>query len=144
MFMPSSYYDPTGYKFSVDPTVDPAILDINGYKIRKPAYFKNKAQARGFQIALVLASKKPPYVHRQRMGDMVLCTSAPVTMTTSECIDIIMFEVPKEIELAIDVKEPEKSARDAMGHVPKFFEEGTVIFDKFKDRKKMWYLEIRH
>lgn len=139
--MPSSYYDPTEYKFSVAPGIEPALI-VNGYRLKRPAYFKNKAHARGFEIALVLASKKPAYTYRQRMGDITICKESPVIMVTSECIDVIMFDVPKEIQLDIEVKEPEKSARDAMRFVPDFFEEGIIKFDKYKDRKRTWYLEI--
>jgi len=129
--MPSSYYDSTEYKSSVNPTIDPAApITINGYLVKRPAYFKNKSQARGYEIALILAQKKPLW-------------SEITLMTTSECIDVIMFDVPREIRLDIEVKEPEKSARDAMRFVPNFFEEGKVIFDKMKKRKRMWYLEIK-
>jgi hypothetical protein len=142
--MPSGYYDSKEYKSSVDSRGSEAHETTNKHRIIKPAYFKNKAHARGYEIALVLACKKPPYKHEQRMGDIVLVTSPPVTMNTAECVDVIKFNGPEEIQLDLTVKEPEKSARDAMLYVPYFFDPGKVTIKQMKKKRKMWYLEIKN
>lgn len=104
-------------------------IEINGFKIRKPNRFKNLAHERAFEIALVLAQKEPMW-------------SGVTMMTTSECIDTIMFNGIPEIQLKLDAKEPEKVAKDAMWYVPNFFESGIVVMDHRKHGKKIWYLEI--
>jgi hypothetical protein len=106
-----------------------AEIKINGYTLYRPGYFKNKAQARAFEIALVLAQKKPLW-------------SGVTIMTTSECIDTIMFNGVPDIHLDINAVTPSKVAKDAMKYVPKFFDPGVVVLDKLKNCKKMWYLEI--
>jgi hypothetical protein len=142
--MSSGYYDFNEYKTSVDSKGSEAHETTNKHRITKPAYFKNKAHARGYEIALVLACKKSPYKHEQRMGDMIVTTSPPVTMNTTECIDVIKFNGPEEIQLDLTVKEPEKSARDAMLYVPYFFDPGKVTIKQMKKKRKMWYLEIKN
>ena len=62
-------------------------------------------------------------------------------MTTSECINVIIFNGPKDIRLDLDVKQPDNFARDAMTYIPEFFEEGTVVFKKLKKFGKTWCLE---
>lgn len=106
-----------------------SLIEINGYKIRKPNRFKNLAHERAFEIALVLAQKKHMW-------------SGVTIMTTSECIDIIMFNGVPEIQLKLDAVKPEKVAKDAMKFVPSFFESGNVRMDHRKHGKKIWYLEI--
>lgn len=129
--------------FTGIPEIEPGTaLIINGYKINKPRRFKNLAHERAFEIALVLAQKKPSYTHSQRMGDIIITTTAPVIMTTSECIDVIMFNGIKEIQLKIDVANPNIVAHRAMEYVPRFFESGNVQVKKRSKGNKMWYLEI--
>jgi hypothetical protein len=106
-----------------------SLIEINGYKIRKPNRFKNKAHERAFEIALVLAKKKSMW-------------SGITLITTPECIDIIMFNGDPEIQLKLDAKKPEKVAKDAMRYVPNFFESGIVVMDHRKHGKKICYLEI--
>jgi len=142
--MPSGYYDSKEYKSSVDSGALEASETNNKHRIIKPDYFKNKAHARGYEIALVLACKKSPSKHEQRMGDMIIKTSKPVIMTTIECMDVITFNGPKEIQLSLSVKEPEKSTRDAMVYVPYFFDPGKVTIKQLKNKRKMWYLEIKN
>ena len=62
---------------------------------------KNKAHARAFEISLVLANKKPAYTYSQRMGDLNLNVSSPVTMDTVECMDCIMFRGHPDIQLKV-------------------------------------------
>jgi hypothetical protein len=115
---------------------------VNGFRIYKPSRFKNLAHERAFEIALVLASKKP-YIYTQRMGDIMIVSPDPVSINTSECIEVIMFNGDPEIQLKTSVKEPDKSARDAMKYVPNMFDSGKVELKQTKKCRKMWYLEIK-
>jgi hypothetical protein len=116
--------------YSGIPETEPGTITvINGYKIQKPRRFKNKAHERAFEIALSLAIHKPMW-------------SGVTIMTTSECIDAIMFNGIPEIQLNINAKNPRKVAHDAMELVPSFFEAGKVNLDKRKHGKRMWFLEI--
>ncbi len=117
-------------------------FNINGYVIIKPNYFKNKAHTRAFEIALILAEKKPAWMNTQRMGDITITVMGPVIMDTSECIDIIMFSVPKEIQLKEDAVNPRVVAHDAMKFVPSFFENGKVILNTKTKGRRPWYLEL--
>jgi len=117
-------------------------LEINGYQILKPSYFKNKAHARAFEISLVLANKKPAYSYSQRMGDIDIKVSAPVVMDTVECMDCIMFRGPPEIQLNIDAVSPNKVVHDAMKIVPSFFKPDEVVLGKKKNCRKIWFLEL--
>lgn len=116
---------------------------INGHKINKPIHFKNKAQHRAYYIAMALAQKKPISAYTLRMGDEVIIQTFPIIMTSSDCIEIIMFEVPPEIELDYNAKNPSKSAREAMEYVPAFFEPDVVIYDHKTKPKKIYFLEIK-
>lgn len=107
-----------------------SLIDINGYKIRKPEWFKNKAHARAFEIALVLAQRKPMW-------------SGVIIMTTPDCIDIIMFNGVSQIQLDINAVNPRVPAHKAMRLVPPLFESGKVIMDHGKHGKKIWYLELK-
>lgn len=135
--MPSLYYESGRYISFVDELfyssaieIPPgSLIEINGYKIRKPNRFKNLAHERAFEIALELAKKKPMW-------------SGVVMMTTPECIDVIMFNGIPEIQLKLNAVKPEKVAKDAMKFVPSFFESGIVRMDHRKHGKKIWYLEI--
>jgi hypothetical protein len=118
------------------------LLIVNGYNLYKPSRFKSKARERAFEIALVLASKQPAFTHTQRMGGITIVTEAPVIMTTSECIDVIMFNGDPDIQLGIHAVNPRVVAHDAMDLVKHFFDPGIVIRDKFPDRRRMWYLQI--
>lgn len=104
---------------------------INGYKISKPRRFKNLAHERAFEIALVLAQHKPMW-------------SGVTIMTTSECIDVCMFNGIPEIQLKINAVNPSKVAHDAMNLVPSFFEAGKVRVVKRNKGNRMWYLEIQY
>lgn len=115
----------------------------NGYRITKPFHFKNKAHHRAYYIALALAQKKPISVYKQRMGDIVIARDGPIILTTSECIDIIMFDIPPEIELDYNVKNPAKTTKDAMEYVPSFFDPGVVSLDHKTKPRKLYYLEIK-
>jgi hypothetical protein len=101
-----------------------------------------KTRARALVIALYLARKKP-FVHEQRMGDAINKTSLPITMSTSECIDVIMFEVIPDIELMINALKPDKPARDSMKLVSSFFDTGIVEMKSWNKKGKMYYLELR-
>jgi methylthioribose-1-phosphate isomerase len=136
-----TWIKPNTYTGIPRPESDVSIV-INGYTINKPGYFKNKAHARAFEIALVLAQKKSSYTYSQRMGDIEIKVTAPVSMDTSECIDCIMFRGPGEIQLNIDAVNPRQVAYDAMKLVPSFFEPGVVILSQKKKCRKIWYLEI--
>lgn len=135
--MLSLYYDSGRYISFVDGLfysssleIPPgSLIDINGYKIRKPNRFKNLAHERAFEIALVLAQKKSMW-------------SGVTIITTSECIDIIMFNGIPEIQLRLDAVNPQKVAVDAMRFVPSFFESGKVKLEQRKTGKKIRYLEI--
>lgn len=131
--------NPTGI-----PEMEPGTsLLLNGVKIYKPRRFKNKAHERAFEIALVLAQKKPASQTSRRMGDMILVTTSPIFMTSVECIDTIMFKGDPEIQLDINAVNPRKPAHDAMKMVPGFFDPGVVVLGKRINCKKMWYLEIK-
>lgn len=140
--MSSIYYGFSTYILSGVPTPDPnAPIDINGYRINKPSRFKNMAHERAFEIAKVLASKKA-HIYTTRMGDTIIEDPQPIVMTTSDCIDVIMFDVSPDIELNYKSKDPDKSARDAMKFVPSFFEEGLVTMDYKTKPRKLWYLQL--
>lgn len=129
--MSSLYYGFAGYILSGIP--EPAhdtLLEINGYKIRKPNRLKNLAQERAFEIALVLA-EKPSF------------WSGVTIITTSECVDIIMFNGVPEIQLKTDAVNPRVVAHKAMEFVPGFFEPGRVLLKKRKYGNRMWFLEIK-
>jgi hypothetical protein len=136
-----SWIKPNTYTGIPEPEFDVPLI-VNGYKIQKPGYFKNKAHARAFEIALILAQIKPVYTYSQRMGDIEIIFTAPVKMDTSECIDCIMFRGPEEIQLNIDAVNPRQVAYDAMKLVPSFFEPGVVVLSQHKKCRKMRYLEI--
>jgi len=106
------------------------ILHVNGYTIYRPGYFQNKAHARAFEIALVLARKKPSW-------------SGVIMLDTTECIDIIMDPVNPEIQLDPLVKNPRKVTHDAMALVPAFFNKGFVTMGKKKNGNRTWYLELK-
>ena len=140
--MSSIYYDFSTYILSGIPIPDPtAPIEINGYRIIRPSRFKNMAHERAFEISKVLASKIP-HIYTQRMGDTIIEDPQPVIMTTSECIDVIMFDVPPDIELDYKAKDPDKAAREAMKFVPSFFDEGIVKLDFRIKPKRMWYIQI--
>lgn len=125
------------------PEIEPdTTIVINGYEIYKPGYFRNKAEARAFEIALVLANKKAAYDYTQRMGDMELRFRGPVIIDTIECMDIIMFKGPIRSQLKVDAVSPNKVTHDAMQIVPSFFKPGEVKLDKKKNCKKIWFLEL--
>jgi hypothetical protein len=135
------------YIVSGDPfdpfSTDDIIYSINGFTIRHPHMFvRSKKKARAGVISLYLALKKP-HIHKQRMGDMVIESVQPVTMSTSECIDVIMFEVIPEIEVSINALQPDKPARDAMALVPSFFDNGKVSIESITKKRKMYYLELK-
>jgi len=143
------YLDKTFLQYIVsgdpfDPlSTDDIVYSINGFLIRHPPYFVGaKKNARAGIIALYLALKKP-YVYRQRMGDTFLEIQHPVTMSTSECVDVIMFHVDPDIEVNINVLEPDKSARDAMRLVYKFFDNGQVEMKSITKKGKKYYLELK-
>jgi len=130
--MLSIHYGFSEYIVNGLPTPDPeALLIVNGFKIQKPKRFKNLAHERAFEIALVLANHKPMW-------------SGVTIMTTSECIDCIMFNGDPDIQLDWDAKNPRKVARDAMEIVPSFFEQGKVKVNKRKHGNHMWFLEIKN
>jgi len=135
--MSSEYYEFSPYIFSGETT-----LEVNGYRIQKPSRFRNLAHERAFEIALVLARKKPSYSYSQRMGDIIITKSSPIIMTTSECIDVITFNGIPEIRLKLDVVNPNKVAFDAMNLVPSLFDPGVVRLGQAKKLRRMWYLEI--
>jgi|GEM_PF-6653030 hypothetical protein len=66
-----------------------------------------------------------------------------VVLDTVECIDCIMFRGPTEVQLDLNTVNPRVSAHEAMQLVPGFFESGTVVLNKMKKCRKIWYLEIR-
>lgn len=148
--MPSRYYGPERY-ISFDDGLFcntseipmGSLIEINGYKIRKPNRFKNLAHERAFEIALVLAQKKPATKYSQRMGDITVQYVSPVIMTTSECIDVIMFNGISEIQLSIDAVNPRVPAHKAMDYVPSFFESGNAQVTKRTAGNHMWYLELK-
>jgi len=129
--MASIYDGISTYIVTGIPTTETDNVFINGYRIKKPDYFKSKARARAFEIALVLAEKKPSW-------------SGVVSLNTIECIDIITFRGPKGIQLDLEVAQPDKAARDAMKLVPSFFDPGLVRMAQMKHHNRMWYLEINH
>lgn len=137
-----SWIKPDTYTGIPDPEAG-TTLEINSFKILKPGYFRNKAHARAYEIALVLATKKSAYSYSQRMGDIEIKVSAPVVLNTVECIDCIMFRGPSEIQLDLNIVNPRVSAHDAMKLVPSFFEPGVVVLNQMKNCRKMWYLEIK-
>lgn len=118
------------------------ILLVNGHKIIKARRFKNKAHERAYDISLFLASKKPAYVYTQRMGDMVIRTSAPIAMHTTEVINILHNLPDPYLKLPFDTVNPNKVAHDAMKFVVDFFVDGEVTLKKSKRLKHMWFLEI--
>jgi hypothetical protein len=119
-------------------------MDLKEYILNaKPKRFKNVAHERGYEIALVLLDKKPCFTHTQRMRGTTLTTNGKIIMTTSDCVDVIMFDIDPDIALKYNVSDPDKSARDAMGYVPSFFPEGIVKFDYYTKPRKLWFLEIR-
>ena len=142
------YLDKTFLQYIVsgdpfDPfSTDDIVYSINGFFIREPHYMFTKKRTRAFVIALYLALKKPQF-YKQRMGDMVVETSFPVTMSTSECIDILMFNVDPDIELSINVLQPDKSARDSMKLVNSFFDNGSVEMKSWNKKGKIFYLELK-
>jgi hypothetical protein len=119
-----------------------APLLVNGFRIYKPSRFKNLAHERAYEIALVLASKQPTFTHTQRMGEITIVTKAPVIMTTSECIDVIMFNGDPEIQLKTSAVNPRQVAHDAMKFVPAFFDSGVVTEGQMKNMRRMRYLKI--
>lgn len=128
--MLSLYYGFSEYKVNGLPRSDiEDLLIVNGFKIQKPKRFKNLAHERAFEIALVLAQHKPMW-------------SGVIIMTTSECIDCMIFNGLPEIQLKWNAKNPRKVAHDAMEFVPSFFEEDKVTVEKRKHGNRMWYLEI--
>jgi hypothetical protein len=120
-----------------------APLLVNGHRIYKPTRFKNLAHERAFEIALVLASKEPTFTHTYRMRELIIETKGRIIMSTSDCIEVIMFHGITEIQLKYNATDPDKSARDAMKFVPSMFDEGLVIYDFVTKPRKMWYLEIK-
>lgn len=105
-------------------------LQVNGYTIYKPAFFRNKAHARAFEIALFLARKKPSW-------------SGVIMLATSECVDIIMDPVVSGIQLDPFVKNPRVPAHDAMKMVPNFFNQGLVTLKQRSKGRREWFLELR-
>lgn len=101
---------------------------VNGYTLKRPYSFPNLACERGYHLAVFLANKKPMW-------------SGVVIMATSECIDYIMFDVPKAIRLDLYVANPNKVTHDAMEYVPTFFEPDLVILDRKTKGRRPWYLE---
>ena len=129
--MLSLNYVSTQYILSVPPGFDQeATFLVNGYKLQKPKRYKNLAHERAFEIALVLAQKRPIW-------------SGVTMMTTADCIDVIMFNGDPEIQLKLNAVNPQKVTKDAMKFVASFFDPGLVIFDQRKKGKKLWYLEIK-
>ena len=122
--------------------LDDIIYEINGFRIRQSRFLITKKKARALVIALYLAKKKT-HVYRQRMGDQIIETTSPRTLSTSECIDVIMFEVIPDIELSINTLQPDKSARDSMKLVSAFFENAIVELKTWNHKGKMYYLELR-
>lgn len=124
-------YESTAYILSGDRVRDRnEILNVNGYTIYKPYFFKNLAYARAFEIALVLARTKPSW-------------SGVIILSTTECIDIIMEPSIPEIQLDPFVKNPRVPAHDAMKLVPTFFKPGYVTFGQHKNGRRMWYVELK-
>jgi hypothetical protein len=145
LYLPSSYYESDRYISFVNDSsyiVPGSIIEVNGYKIKKPERFKNLAHERGFEIALVLAQKQPSFKYSQRMGDEYLCYTSSIIMTTSECIDVIMYNGSRAIQLKEDAVNPGVVAHDAMRFVASFFIETEVNLKTKHKLKRMWYLEI--
>ena len=129
--MLSSYYGFSTYIVNgLTPPDTETHLDVNGFKVLKPKRFKNLAHERAFEIALVLAQHKPMW-------------SGVIIMTTSECIDCMMFNGDPAIQLDVNVKNPRTVAHDAMKFVPSLFEAEKVRLNKRKHGNRMWYLEIK-
>jgi hypothetical protein len=126
--MMGSWITPNTYTGVPRPESDLPII-INGHNIQRPAHFKNKAHARGFYLAMLLAAKKPIW-------------SGIIILDISECIDHIMFSVPMEIQLNIDAVNPRVVAYDAMKFVPSFFEPGQVQLSHKDKGCKIRYLEL--
>ena len=125
------------------PAIEPGtIFKNNGYNITIPIHFQNLAQHRAYYIALALTQQKPFSTYTQRMGDIVIVRAGPIIMTTSECIDILMTNIPSEIELDYKAKNPSKVTRDAMAYVPSLFDPGVVALNYKTKPRKLYYLEI--
>jgi hypothetical protein len=137
-----SWIKPNTYTGIPKPEPDIPIV-INGFTFKRPSYFKNKAHARAFELALGLATKKPLYTYTQKMGDIIIEIPGPVIMTTSECIDIMMFGCIPAIKLSLDVSNPRCVAHDAMKLVKNYFPEGQVKVEQRKIGRHEYYLELK-
>lgn len=136
-----SWINPNTHTGIPEPEQDVPIV-INGFTFKRPIYSKNKAHARAFELALALAAKKPLSTYTQKMGDITIEIPGPVIMTTSECIDIMMFGCIPEIKLDLDVANPRKVAHDAMKVVKNFFPEGQVTLDQRTKGRREYYLKL--
>jgi hypothetical protein len=125
--MSSLYY--TGNEYILNGILHGEVLNINGYNVKRPYFFKNKAHARGFEIAVILANRKPTW-------------SGITILDTIECIDIIKYQGAEEIHLNDDAVNPRVPAHDAMKYVPAFFDYGVVNLSCKKKRLRTWFLEI--
>jgi hypothetical protein len=126
--MMGSWISPNTHTGVPEPELDVPI-EVNGYTFKRPSYFKNKAYARAFEIALVLAQKKPLW-------------SGVTILDTTECIDIIMFRGVPEIQLKLEVTNPRKVAHDAMKLVPMYFDKGIVRLSQKKNGRREWFIEL--
>lgn len=101
---------------------------LKEYENKRPAYFKNKAQARAYELGKVLIQK-----HKNWAGK--------ITLDSAECACILMFDVSEEIEIKANVKNPYDAVIKAMKCVSIFFNEGEIEVRKYgKGSQGMRYL----
>jgi len=99
------------------------------YESRRPVYFKNIAQARGFYLGKILLTKKPSW-------------SGIVCLNSAECAWHLMMYAPEEICISEKLVNPYKAVLSAMSCVSGFFNTGDVTYGKMKRRNGMRYIEL--